>query len=544
MNTRTKHTSRIRIEAVSCAQVASHRGLFNLGCLLSLLAILGLPLATHAQPNPGDEVFVVYNSASPESKEVADHYAALRHIPPGQILGLALPTTDNFTRADFRDRLQLPVLQTLEDRKLFQFQSDIVPATASKPGQINYRLIQSKIRYLVFCYGVPFRIIKDANLKEPGEDDVKSELRGNEAAVDSEMALLPISKNGYRLFGPFPNPVYGNTNTALIHPTNGVLITARLDGPSSVIAKALVDKAMDAETNGLWGRAYFDARGFTNTNYKTGDDWIRSAAATTRRMGFETFLDDKPELLPAWFPLSQVAFYAGWWTEQVNGPFTQPKVEFMPGAIAYHLHSFGGVAIRSSTQNWVGPLLAKGATATMGSVQEPYLLGTPNLSVFFSRILSRYSFGEAAYASQIMLSWQTTVVGDPLYRPFGIAPGALHENLKRRESPLIEWSHLRAVNLNQATGTPTMELIKYLEELPLTKRSAVLLEKLGDLNLERKEYNAAAANYEDALKQSPSPMQTLRLLLQWRETLKKSDHADRAEKVGMEIAQKYPDYPL
>lgn len=89
-----------------------------------------------------------------------------------------------------------------------------------------------------------------------------------------------------------------------------------------------------------------------------------------------------------------------------------------------------------------------------------------------------------------------------------------------------------------------MELIKYIEELPLTKRSAVLLEKLGDLNLERKEYNAAAANYEDALKQSPSPMQTLRLLLQWRETLMKSDHADRAEKVGKEIAKKYPDYPL
>jgi uncharacterized protein (TIGR03790 family) len=544
MKTITGQTVRFGTEPPSNAQAQSHHGLACRIWLLALLAILGLPLAAQADANPGDEVFVVYNRAMPESKEVADHYAALRHIPMSQVLGLELPIIDNITRADFRKQLQIPVLQALEDRKLFQYRSDIVPATANKPGQVSYRLMQSKIRYLVFCYGVPFRILKDASLKEEGEEGVKPELRRNEAAVDSEMALLPISKNGYRLFGPIQNPIYGNTNAALIHPTNGILMTARLDGPSSTIAKALVDKAMEAETNGLWGRAYFDARGFTNTPYKTGDDWMRSSAATCKSLGFETYLDDKPELLAAWFPLSQVAIYAGWWVEQVNGPFTQPKVEFMPGAIAYHLHSFGGAAIRSTNLNWVGPLLAKGATATMGSVDEPYLMGTPDLSVFFSRILNRYSFGEAAYASQIMLSWQTTVVGDPLYRPFDIAPGTLHENLKHRASPLLEWSHLRAVNLNQSTGIPATELIKYVQELPITEHSAVLLEKLGDLNLERNEYSAAAAAYEKALKQSPTPMQTLRLLLQWREALMKNNQEDQAQTVSKEIAKKYPDYPL
>jgi hypothetical protein len=30
-----------------------------------------------------------------------------------------------------------------------------------------------------------------------------------------------------------------------------------------------------------------------------------------------------------------------------------------------------------------------------------------------------YTFGEAAWAAQPVLSWQTTVIGDPLYRPFG-----------------------------------------------------------------------------------------------------------------------------
>ncbi len=43
-----------------------------------------------------------------------------------------------------------------------------------------------------------------------------------------------------------------------------------------------------------------------------------------------------------------------------SGPFTLPKVEFMPGAFAYHLHSFSAFTIRSTTRNWCGPLLAKG----------------------------------------------------------------------------------------------------------------------------------------------------------------------------------------
>jgi len=544
MNTRIRQTTGIRTGAGARRQTPCRRRLLFCACLVSMAALLGLPLGTKGAANPGDEVFVVYNRALPESREVADHYIALRHIPENQVLGLELPTADTITRVHFRDQLQRPVLEALENRKLFQYRSEIVPATAQKPGQVGYRLIQSKIRYLVFCYGVPIRILKDGGLKEKDEDKVKPELQRNEAAVDSEMALLPVSKNGYPLFGPVPNPTYGATNAAPIHPTNGILITARLDGPSAAIAKGLVDKAMEAETNGLWGRAYFDARGFTNTAYKTGDDWMRSAASTCKRLGFETYLDDKPELLPSWFPLSQVAIYAGWWTGQVNGPFARSTVEFMPGAIAYHLHSFAGAAIRSTNLNWVGPLLAKGATATMGSVDEPYLLGTPDLSVFFSRVLSGYSFGEAAYASQAVLSWQTTVVGDPLYRPFGIAPGKLHESLKHRNSPLIEWSHLRAVNLNQATGTAAPELIEYLQELPETPHSAILLEKLGDLYSDRNDHTASAAAYEKALKQSPTPMQKLRLLLEWREALKKSGDDNRAQTVSGEISQKYPDYPL
>src|SRR5258708_3626300 len=202
---------------------------------------------------------------------------------------------------------------------------------------------------------------------------------------------------------------------------------------------------------------------------------MRAEAEVCRPLVFEKVLGDNPKSFPASFPMSQIAFYAGWYDENVSGPFTRPKVEFMPGAIAYHLHSFSASTIRSATRHWVGPLLERGATATMGSVEEPYLVGTPDLTAFFSRLIYfGFSFGEAAYAAQNSLSWQTTVVGDPLYRPFARKPQRQHEDLARRDLKLIEWSHLRVVDLNLASGYPADDVINYLERLPLTRQSGLL----------------------------------------------------------------------
>jgi len=71
-------------------------------------------------------------------------------------------------------------------------------------------------------------------------------------------------------------------------------MVTRLDGPSAEIARGLVDKAIEAETDGLWGRAYFDLRGVTDPGYKPGDDWIRAASEICQRLGFETVVDEKP----------------------------------------------------------------------------------------------------------------------------------------------------------------------------------------------------------------------------------------------------------
>ncbi len=196
-------------------------------------------------------------------------------------------------------------------------------------------------------------------------------------------------------------------------------------------------------------------------------------------------MDEQPATLPITYPLSQIAIYAGWYQEEVCGPFLRNTVEFMPGAIAYHLHSFSAVSIRTPSRHWVGPLLAKGATITMGSVNEPYLQGTPDLALFFSRLFfngfNGFSFGEAAYCCQAWLSWQNTMIGDPLYYPACRDPEKLHSRLAAENSKLLEWSLLRIVNLNLQTGLSPQESISFIENLPEARTSAVLQEKLGDL---------------------------------------------------------------
>jgi len=255
-------------------------------------------------------------------------------------------------------------------------------------------------------------------------------------------------------------------------------------------------------------------------------------------------VDENPETFPAGFPMSHIAIYIGWYSQDVSGPFTRPTVEFMPGAFAYHLHSFSAVTLRSSTQGWVGPLLAKGATVTMGCVSEPYLTGTPEVAVFTIRFLySRFSFGEAAYASQPVLSWQTTVVGDPLYRPFGEDPEKLKDTLLRRNSNLADWYYLRLLNLNLANGKPLGECVGVLEAFDRTKRSAVLMEKLGDLYAAQGKPSSAAYASAEALKLDPSPQQHLRLLLTLGSRLASLDRDAEVFEAYEKLLDLYPDYP-
>src|SRR4051812_24904310 len=205
--------------------------------------------------NKGDSVVVVYNKDLPDSKQLAEYYAQKRQVPAGQVLGFSLPTTESISRRDFAEKLQKPLWQELVTRKLF------IPFDKGAGEAQLKHVKESKIRYATLCFGVPLKISAEPSIKEEVAEKLPQELRRNEAAVDSELALLPAFLAKLPIVGAVNNPVYAATNLNFLHPTNGVLMVARLDGPSVDLARGLVDRALQAETDGLWGRAYFDTRG-------------------------------------------------------------------------------------------------------------------------------------------------------------------------------------------------------------------------------------------------------------------------------------------
>ena len=523
----------------------SSRNLMSRTLKLGASFALAMAMCLARAQAQGNQVVVIYNTRNADSRSVAEHYAEARHVPEQQVLGFDLTSDEVVDRSEFRDRLQEPLIKTLMERGLITLKSGTNLPAVRDSGLISNNVARSPIRYAVLCYGIPLRIAEDSDLRENIKADVPNGLRRNGAAVDSELACLPLLAGSMPLSGPLSSPLYESTNEPSLTPTNGLLMVTRLDGPTAEIARGLVDKAILAETEGLWGRAYFDLRGLTNGPYKLGDDEMRDASEICRKLGYETVVDDLPATFGAGFPLSQVALYAGWYDENVSGPFARPKVEFMPGAFAYHLYSYSADTLRSTDRHWAGPLLAKGVTATMGCVDEPYLQLMPNMAVFFNDFVNRgWTYGEAAYACQRYLSWQTTVIGDPLYRPGGEAQGEKQEKyLEEHHSPMRDWLYLRVINFRLAHGGAVSNAVDALGSLAATHQSAVLSEKLGDLYAQEGRLVESAEDLQQALRSNPSPQQYVRVALALAARLTDLDKYKRASEVYEELLKRVPDYP-
>ncbi|MDP6893104.1 MAG: TIGR03790 family protein [Verrucomicrobiota bacterium] len=439
----------------------------------------------------GTTVAVVYNSILQESKSVADHYAKLRNVPENNLIGLPLSKNHTISRGEFTKTLEQPLAKALAKKKILNGNT-------------------GTIRYLVLCWGVPFRVDKDNSIKSP--DGIPAPLQRNEASVDSELSLLPQLNEQIERTGVIKNPAFNANNPKLISPNNGLLMVARLDGPSSDLAKSLVDRAIAAEKKGLWGRAYIDLRGINSGALKSGEERLRQVAQIISRSGFTTVIDNEPTTMPVGFPGDQIAFYAGWYGINVEGLFAEETVDFATGAIAYHLHSYNGSMIRDAHSRWIGPFINKGATATFGSVFEPYLELTPNQPLFFARIIQNgFNFAEAGYAATPVLSWQTVFVGDPLYRPFGKTPQEVESNLIKNKSSDIQWFRLIAINQGLTSGAPKEAAILHIEQLKEAAKSSILQEKLGELYAGIGKKTKAEAAFKNAINLSKSTKQKQRI---------------------------------
>jgi uncharacterized protein (TIGR03790 family) len=399
--------------------------------LLAALRLLGA----------GDElaarVIILANSRQPESVQLAQFYAANRGVPKANVIALPLPETEIITWREFIDQVYRPLQDELCHRGW-------IDGTASslrdRLGRSRYAMTGHHISYLVVCRGVPLGIANDVTLLDENIGRrVGRMLYKDEASVDSELSLL--AQSGYEITGTIPNPFFGKEQVSALD-AGTVVKVSRLDGPSFEIARQLVTSALEAERTGLLGRYYVDLQG----PHPDGDKWL---AATLRELGELNFDGDVERTASTFDQAARFdapVLYFGWYANNLNGPFAVPGFKFPPGAIALHIHSFSARTLHSDSQAWCGPFLARGVTATVGNVFEPYLQLTHRPDLLLYALGKGKNFGDAAYFALPVLSWQAVAIGDPLYRPFKVSLEQQGRQLDQLPSALTPYVLIRRAN--------------------------------------------------------------------------------------------------
>jgi uncharacterized protein (TIGR03790 family) len=423
---------------------------------------------------------VVFNSYDKESKELAEFYAEKRGIPKDHLIGLICPKTEEITRDEYDHTIADPLRGVLTTRGWWKLRP---PGDALGPVESN------KIRFIALMRGMPLKIKQAAHY--PGDKPVGPQAIAsvNAAAVDTELAVLGLDSR--TISGAVMNPYFRSYSAIADANFPELMLVCRLDAPTGEIVRRMITDSIATENEGLAGMAYVDARGITDSGYIEGDQWLFSLAESARRHGTPVVLDAGPELFPENYPMSHAALYFGWYTEQATGPFVRPDFHFQRGAIAVHLHSYSAITLHSSVANWVGPLLAAGAAASLGNVYEPYLHFTTELDILHDRLRSGFTFAESCYMAQRALSWMTTFVGDPLYRPYRSATEA-------EELPATgEWAEYRKgarlwYTQNRAAGEAA------LRASGKALHSGVVMEGLGLLELTANDRDASIVCFEEA----------------------------------------------
>ena len=430
---------------------------------------------------------VVFNDRDPLSADLAGYYAEKRGIPFDHLIPLSCSVEETISRAEYDQSIAEPMRKALITRGWWR----VSPNT--DPNSNGPRVEGSSIRFVVLMRGIPLKIAAATNY--PGDDSEKprSELRHNEAAVDSELAALGIGTR--QITGPLDNKYFRSFSRLEDTPLAPLLLVCRLDAATGATVRRMIDDSIAAEKAGLWGFAYVDSRHLFSGGFAVGDEWLRTIRDDTTKHGIPCIFDDSAELIPEHYPMRQAALYFGWYNEQIAGALKDEQFRFLPGAVAVHIHSLSGSSLRPPLAGWCAPLLEHGAAATLGNVYEPYLDLTPNLAIFEERLRNGFTFAESAYASVKVLSWMTTFIGDPLYRPFNVR----QEVMFTPSDPSKEWAvYNEGAQAWFSKGRPAGERVLQAQAKAL--KSGIIGEGLGCLQAWAGDRSAAAQSWKQAAK--------------------------------------------
>ena len=360
-----------------------------------------------ASAQSAENVAVVINDASPDSKDVGEYYIKQRAIPEANVIHITTSTDETVLPARYISTIQQPIAAAL-----------------ARTG------LQDRILYIVLTKGVPLRIAGTG-----GQD-------GTIASVDSELALLyrRLTSVNVPTRGRVNNPYFLGARPAgeakvFTRRDHDIYLVSRLDAFTVDEAKGLIDRALRA---GRDGRVVLDQRDALVN--RLGEDWLGLAAQNLTKAGHadRVVLETTPK--PA-RDVSPVIGYFSWGSTDPQNRVRVVKMDFTPGALASSFVSTDARTFKEPPAEWmptnttdrntwfggspqslVGDLIREGVTGVAGQVSEPYLQSAVRPEILFTAYLAGFNLVEAFYLAIPDLSWQTVVVGDPLCAPFPRKP--------------------------------------------------------------------------------------------------------------------------
>lgn len=461
------------------------------------------------------------NSRLPESVALAQYYAEARKIPARNVLRLAVEPAEEITRAVYETKIAAPL------RELLLRQGWWMPERDPETGQQSLR---SQFHVLVLFRGIPLKVL--------AVQDQEPAMESTAASVDSELTALGCP--GQATKGPVKNP-YFESELPFAQAALPIQLVGRIDGPSAELCRRMIDEALQAELEGLWGNAYVDWAPGEKDAVPKG---LKAAATSLRSQGVPVTVNRFAQSFPTGYPMKDPAFYFASKQEELDGPVNEPGLRFRPGAIAAHLAEASAASVWDAKKTWAAALLQRGAAAVVGSVESPGPGSSHRLDILMDRLIKGHTWGESAAMACEAMSWMGVVLGDPLYRPFVPAGGRVDEGQYRKDAMLpykvIRLAHGR---WGQGAALPDQELILKLEMASAKLPRPELIEHLGLLAGEMGNLRDARTHFLRARSQYPSPEDQLRMDLHMADLAWSQNDKLRALKIWREAAETFHQIP-
>src|SRR5207248_5883842 len=132
-----------------------------------------------------------------------------------------------------------------------------------------------RIHFVALIRGMPLKIRPIAT-PYPGDNPAGGgPVQGrNEASIDSELSALGFLTR--QISGAVTNPYFQGFRPIAEVTAAPLLLVTRLDAPDSATVRQMITDAIEAEKNGLWGRAFVDGTHETSGGRETAEPGLRT----------------------------------------------------------------------------------------------------------------------------------------------------------------------------------------------------------------------------------------------------------------------------